>query len=133
MEPLIKITGVLMILLSSIHLVFPKRFEWKKNLQGLNLINKEMMYIHTFFVALVVFLMGLLCIISAADLVRTKLGKRICFGFFVFWGIRLILQFFGYSSALWKGKKFETIMHVVFSILWVYLTTVFLVVYLKQS
>src|SRR5579871_4749397 len=108
METLIKITGVLLILLSFIHFFFPKRFEWKKEFSGLNLINKEMMYIHTFYVAFVVFLMGLLCITSASDLITTRLGNRLCLGFFVFWAIRLVLQFFGYSSALWKGKKFET-------------------------
>jgi hypothetical protein len=34
------------------------------------------------------------------------------------------VQFFGYSSSLWKGKPFETTVHVGFSMLWAFLTLV---------
>lgn len=84
------------------------------------------MTVHTFFIALTVFLMGLLCITSADEIIETPLGKKIALGLGVFWGIRLVIQFFGYSSKLWKGKKFETTVHIVFSSLWLYLTIVFL-------
>jgi hypothetical protein len=84
-----------------------------------------MMYIHTLFIAVVVFLMGVLCISSAEELITSPLGKRICFGLGLFWLLRLIVQFWGYSSDLWRGKKFETIMHLVFSGLWVYFIVVF--------
>jgi hypothetical protein len=33
----------------------------------------------------------------------------------------------GYSLEHWRGKRFETFMHILFSILWLYLTAVFLV------
>ena len=84
------------------------------------------MYVHTFFVAFVVFLMGVLCWTSPEDLVQTALGKKICFGFGVFWFARLVVQFFGYSKELWRGRTFETVIHVVFGVLWTYLSLVFL-------
>lgn len=84
------------------------------------------MTVHTFFIALTVFLMGLLCVTSADEIIETPLGKKIALGLGVFWGIRLVIQFFGYSSKLWKGKKFETTVHIVFSCLWLYLTLIFL-------
>lgn len=121
----IKLIGVLFIILAIIHIVFPKYFHWKEELSRLSLVNKEMMVIHTFFIALVVFLMGLLCVISTKDLVETNLGKTISFGLGIFWGIRLVIQFFGYSSQLWKGKTFETAVHIVFSVFWFYITTIF--------
>jgi hypothetical protein len=61
--------------------------------------------------------------------VQTPLGKRVCLGLGIFWGIRLYVQFFGYSSQLWRGKTFETVMHIIFSVYWSYLTAVFLWVY----
>ena len=88
-----------------------------------------MMQVHTFFIALVVFLMGLLCLTSAVELVQTDLGKKIALGLGVFWGARLLIQFFGYSTALWRGKRFETVMHIFFSLLWIYLSIVFFMVY----
>jgi uncharacterized membrane protein len=129
----LNITGWLMIVLAIIHVVFPKRFDWKKECGSLSLINRQMMYIHTFFIALVVFLMGALCVSSADDLVNTSLGQKVCLGLFVFWGARLVIQFFGYSPELWRGKRFETIVHILFSLLWIYFSLVFFGVYYGYS
>ncbi len=97
----------------------------------MSLINQQIMVVHTFFIALMVFLMGLLCLTSATALATTALGKTISLGFGVFWLFRLVIQFFGYSSSLWKGKPFETAVHVLFSGLWIYLCVVFWVNYLS--
>lgn len=125
MELQIKFIGFLLVLLAFVHFILPKKFSWKTELASLSLMNKQLMIVHTFFVAFVVLLMGILCISSAADLVNTTLGNQISLGLFIFWGTRLFFQFFVYSPKLWKGKKMETIVHVLFSILWVYLTTIF--------
>lgn len=126
MEVHFKIIGVLLMALALVHVIFPKYFNWKEELKPLSLINRQMMTVHTFFIALMVFLMGLLCLTSASELITTKLGKRISLGLGVFWFIRLLIQFFGYSTALWKGKKFETAMHILFSLFWAYLSVVFI-------
>lgn len=128
MELHLNIIGVILILLSIIHIRFPKYFNWAKELGGMSLINRQMMYVHTFFVALVVFLIGVLCLTSAALLISSQLGHRISVGLGIFWGLRLFFQFFVYSKELWKGKRFESVAHIVFSLLWVYFTVVFLVV-----
>jgi hypothetical protein len=117
--------GFLLIVLALLHLIFPKYFNWKKELQHLSTVNRQMMVIHTFFITLVLLLMGLLCISSSESLISTALGKTISLGFAVFWTIRFAVQFLGYSKTLWKGKKFETTIHVLFSLLWVYLSLIF--------
>jgi hypothetical protein len=127
----IQLIGISFILLGAIHVIFPKYFKWKIELKKISLINKEMMVVHTFFVAFGVVLMGVLCLSSAEELLTTKLGQKIGLGLCLFWGVRLIVQFFGYSSELWKGKTFETIVHVLFSIFWFYLTVVFGMVYFR--
>jgi len=119
------IIGISLMILALIHIIFPKYFNWKEELKSLSLMNKQMMTIHTFFIALIVFLMGLLCLTSADELIGTKLGKTVSLGLGIFWAIRLFVQFFGYSSKLWKGKLFETLIHVLFSGFWVYLNGVF--------
>ena len=131
MELHLKITGILLILLAFIHIAFPRYFKWKTELSSVNLINRQMLYVHAFFIAFAVFLMGLLCLTSATELTTTTFGKRISLGVGIFWATRLFFQFFGYSSKLWKGRKFETTMHVLFSILWTYLSTVFILTYLQ--
>jgi hypothetical protein len=131
MELHLKIIGILLILLALIHIAFPKYFKWKTELNSVSPINKQMLYVHAFFIAFVVFLMGLLCLTSSTELTGTTFGKRISLGLGIFWATRLFFQFFGYSSSLWKGKTFETTMHVMFSFLWIYLSMVFILIYLK--
>jgi hypothetical protein len=125
----LKIIGVLLITLGLIHVFFPKYCKWDKELKSLSLVNRQMMTVHTFFIAFAVFLMGLLCLTSAKELLETVLGKKIALGFGIFWTVRLFIQFFGYSTGLWKGKTFETTMHIVFSILWTYLSFIFLTIW----
>lgn len=126
MEFQLHLIGSLLILLALIHIIFPKYFNWKEELENLSLINKQVMQVHTFFIALTVLLMGILCVTSAIEIITTSLGKKVSFAFGIFWFCRLLIQFFGYSSKLWKGKTFETIVHIIFSILWIYLTFTFL-------
>jgi ubiquinone/menaquinone biosynthesis C-methylase UbiE len=129
MEVHLKFIGILLILLSLLHIGFSKYFQWKTEFQNVSLVNIQMMYVHTFFVAFVVFLMGIFSFFYANEIIYTPLGKTISFGIFIFWFTRLIFQFFVYSSKLWKGKTFETTMHVLFSILWSYLTIIYFLVF----
>ena len=121
----LKIIGILLVALALVHIVFPKYFNWDKELSLLSLINQQMIRIHTFFIALTIFLMGLLCLTSSTELIGTNLGKKISLGLGIFWTIRLFIQFFGYSSKLWKGKAFNTAVHIFFICLWTYLGFIF--------
>jgi hypothetical protein len=121
----LELIGALLIVLAMLHVAFARYFDWRREFAVVSLINRQMMYVHTFFVAFTVALMGLLCLTSAAELVGTPLGRRVALGLGVFWLARLLIQFFGYSARLWRGKRFETIIHVLFSVLWTYLTVVF--------
>ncbi len=125
MELYLKIAGIILIILGIVHIAFPRRFSWKKELAGLSLINKQMMVVHTFFIALTVFMMGVLSLFYSSELISTPFGRVIALGFAIFWFIRLVFQFFVYSKELWKGKTFETVMHIVFAITWIYLTIVY--------
>lgn len=129
MELNLKITGILLIILAFIHAIFPKYFNWKQELKSLSIINRQLMYVHSFFIAFVVLLIGILCLTSANELVETTLGKRISLGLGIFWTTRLFIQFFGYSAKIWKGKAFETTAHIVFSFLWIYLSIIFCCIY----
>ncbi len=99
MELHLRIAGVLLIVLGLAHAGFPRYFAWKKELFGLSLINRQMVYVHTFFIALTVFLMGVLCLTSSAEIAETPLGRKVSLGLAVFWIARLFVQFFGYSPG----------------------------------
>src|SRR5690349_8187594 len=128
-----KIIGILLMTQALLHFYCPKYFNWKQDLGKLTLIDRQIMYVHSFFIAFAVFLVGLLCLTSASELIGTPLGKRISLGLGIFWGARLIIQFFGYSSKLWKGKTFETTVHIVLALFWTYLTIIFVMPYLYRT
>lgn len=125
------IIGALLIALALLHGIFPRYFNWKEELAGLSLINRQMMQVHSFFLALALFLIGLLCLQSARLLVSTPLGKQVCLGLGIFWGVRLLVQFVGYSAKTWRGKRLETVVHVLFIVFWSYLSLVFVWVWCK--
>jgi len=129
----LKVIGALLLLLALVHLVFPKRFNWTEELASLSLINRQLMYVHTFFIGLVILLIRLLCLTSSVELYTTALGRKISLGLGIFWFVRLYFQFFGYSSKLWRGKVFETRVHILSAFLWVYLSAVFLTIYIYPS
>jgi hypothetical protein len=124
----LELIGALLIVLALLHVAFARYFNWRREFAVVSLINRQMMYVHTFFVAFTVGLMGLLCLTSAAELVGTPLGRRVALGLGIFWLARLLIQFFGYSASLWRGKRFETLIHILFSVLWTYLSVVFFLV-----
>ncbi|HYH56081.1 MAG TPA: hypothetical protein VD772_05680 [Anseongella sp.] len=129
MEPHLKIAGTLLIGLALLHLIFPKYFNWSTELAPLSLINKQMMYVHTFFIGLMILLMGIFCLASANEIAGTRLGRQLALGLSIFWGARLLFQFFVYSPVHWKGKRFESMVHVFLSVLWIYFTAIFFLVY----
>ena len=130
MEIHLKIIGILLILIALIHFVFPAYFRWKEELGSLSVVNRQMMYVHSFFIAFVVFLIGLLCLTSTNELLSTNFGKRISLAIGIFWTARLVVQFFGYSPKIWKGKPFETTIHIVFAVFWAYISIIFILIYL---
>lgn len=132
METHLSVIGSILVLLGIVHAIFPRYFKWGQELKHLSLINRQMMQTHTFFIALVVALFGVLCITQAKDMVSTPLGRNMALGLAIFWGLRLIFQLFVYSPKLWRGRVFETMIHIVFTAFWIYMTVVFSIIYLGK-
>jgi hypothetical protein len=122
----LKIVGVLMLLLAAAHLDFPRRFDWKQDLARLSLLNRQIFEVHCFFIILVLVLCGLLSLVYTDALLQpSPLARVVLSGLTIFWGTRLFIQFFVYDVKLWKGNRFNTAMHVLFSFMWGYYGAVY--------
>ena len=129
----LKLVGALLIGLALAHLTFPKRFDWGNDLAKLQLLNRQMFWVHCFFLCLTLTLMGSLCLLwPQAFLEGGELRRLVSGGFAFFWFMRLLIQFFVYDPQLWRDKSFETVVHVVFGFLWSYFTLVFLWVFVTS-
>jgi len=124
--PHLRTVGVLMALLALVNVFVPRRFKWREEMAGLSLLNRQIFQVHAMFLILILALFAALLLTSAAALLEpTPLARAILTGLTIFWGARMLTQWFYYSPAIWRGHRFHTVMHVLFSGLWVYVTGVF--------
>lgn len=113
--------GVLQILLALAHVAFPRFFAWREELARLSLLNRQIFYVHNFFICLVLVLFGSLNLACADELLATgRLNRAILAGITLFWSVRLLFQFFVYSPHLWRGHRFNTVMHCLATLVWLY-------------
>ena len=56
----LRLIGFFLVVLALLHAGFFRYFGWRREFAVVSLINRQMMYVHTFFIALAVLLMGLL-------------------------------------------------------------------------
>ena len=130
----LRVTGLLMAGLVVLNLFVPRRFGWREELARVSLVNRQIWQVHTIFLIVTLALFSALLLTSADALVEpTRLARAILLGLTLFWGLRMLMQWFYYSPALWRGHRFNTAMHVLFSLLWVYVTAVFGVAYYFSS
>jgi hypothetical protein len=122
----LKAAGTLLLLLGFGHTLFGRFFKWEKELAGLSLLTRQIFLVHCFFIALTVVLIGACTLFYTNALLGSgTLSRVVLAAFVVFWLIRLVFQLFVYDSAIWRGRPFYTAMHIVFSILWIYVVVTY--------
>lgn len=122
----LRVVGIIMAALAVANLFVPGRFRWREEMARLSLLNRQIFQAHSFFliVTLVMF-SALLLTCGPALLEPTRLARAVLTGLFVFWTLRMLMQWFFYSPETWRGNQFFTAVHVIFSVTWVYVSGVF--------
>lgn len=123
---LLRIAGTGLILLAVLHIPIGRRLGWREDGKRLSPANEAIFHVHTFFICLVLVLMGLPCLLEPSIfLVPGRAAAWIAWSFAAFWGCRLHFQWFVYPAALWRGKRLETALHAGFTVIWLALTALF--------
>ena len=123
----LQIVGLLLVLLGLSHAFFNRYFGWQQELASVSLLTRQVFFVHTFFIAFGVALCGAVSLVYAGALLQPgPLSRAILAGMAVFWLCRLLAQFFAYDSAIWRGNPFRTRMHIALTVLWIYVTTTYL-------
>ncbi len=122
----LRVAGVLLAGLVVVNLFVPSRFRWREELARVSLLNRQIFQVHSVFIVLVLALFSALLLTCADVLVEpSRLTRAIFVGLTIFWALRMAMQWWFYSPDIWRGSRFFTAMHVVFSALWIYMTGVF--------
>ena len=122
----LRIVGLLMALLVVVNLFVPGRFHWREEMARLSLLNRQIFQVHNIFIVLILALFSaLLLTCSEALLEPARLSRAVLIGLTIFWALRMLMQWAFYSPDIWRGNRFHTAMHWVFSVAWIYITAVF--------
>ena len=124
----LRLAGVVMASLVVVNLMVPGRFHWREEMSRLSLVNRQIFQAHSVFLVLTLALFSALLLTCGPALLEpTRLSRAVLAGLTVFWGLRMLMQWYFYSPSIWRGHRFNTVMHYTFSVVWVYFTTVFAV------
>jgi hypothetical protein len=122
----LQIVGIVLVLLGVSHAFFNRYFGWEQELAAVSLLTRRVFFVHSFFIALGVVLAGAVSFVYADALLRpAALNRGLLAAMTTFWLCRLLAQFFAYDSAIWRGDRFRTFMHVAFALLWCYVTATY--------
>lgn len=122
----LRMVGGLMACLVVVNAYVPRRYRWREEMAALSLLNRQIFEAHAVFLMLTLALLAVLLLGSPdALLERTRASRALLIGLTVFWGLRMLMQWWFYSPAIWRGHRFNTAMHYFFSAAWVYTTAVF--------
>ena len=123
---LLRITGAGLILLSVLHIPIGRKLAWREHAARMSPENEAVFHVHTFFICVVLVLMGLPCLLDPmVFLEKSSVAAWVTWSICAFWLLRLYCQWFVYRSHLWRGKRLETFMHAWFTVVWVFLVFIF--------
>ena len=125
-EILLRIAGAGLISLALLHLPIGERLNWRDDVARLSPVNASIFHVHTFFICLVLVLMGAPCLLEPQIfLAPSRAGGWLVWSISFFWAARLYCQWFVYRADLWRGKRMETAVHWLFTFIWTALAGLF--------
>ena len=126
LQTLIMISGVLHLgtLLGSAQV--PKELKFREELPKLNVLLQHWILVAGGYVVLNIFAFGLLSLIFAKELASGEpLARAVCGFICVFWGIRLIIQFFFFDAKPYLRNWFLTLGYHGLTVVFAWHTIVF--------
>ena len=89
-------------------------------------VNASVFHAHAFFICVVLLGMGLPALVEPTVFTTPSRAALWGCGFLTaFWALRLVAQWTHYRPSWWRGKRFETAMHWLFTGVWLFLTVLF--------
>ncbi|MFJ4584133.1 hypothetical protein [Streptomyces echinatus] len=122
------LVGAALIGMGLLHVILPRILDWPGDLGGTSLLTRQVSYAHLFFIGLTCVLLGALPLACTTELLSgDRLPTVLLCGQTLFWGLRWIMEFAYFSPRLWRGHRLRTAGHVALSVLWTWVTAVFVV------
>ena len=100
LELLIRIGGVLHLGILIASALVPGALEWKRELEKLRPLSRQLIWVHGAFIVLVIIAFGVISLALPGELAsRTPLARAVCAFIAFFWLARLGVQFFVFDAT----------------------------------
>ena len=124
LTPFIWSAGILHGMIALANIFLPRKIELKKNLRGVVLFIRQIYYVHTLYIILLLLFFGILCFFFSHELSNGSALGRFLSGFIAFfWLLRVLIQFIYYDPEIKRSHPFA---HWFFSACFTYIGLVFL-------
>ncbi len=132
MKEALCIAAAAQLLVAGLNLFLVRIMKWEEVVARMPQLVREVFHVHAWFITITLAIFGVVTIRFGGELAAgtNDLGRWLAAGIGIFWLIRWLMQFFYYNSSHWRGKRAETIVHIVLIFLYgslagVYLLTAF--------
>ncbi len=98
-----------------LNLFLVRIMKWEEEVARMPQLVREVFHVHAWFITITLAIFGVVTIRFADELAAgtNDLGRWLAAGIGIFWLTRWLMQFFYYDSSHWRGKRAETIVHIV--------------------
>jgi hypothetical protein len=114
------VIGVLVFLL-------PKALGWQPALAAMPRLMREIYHVHAFYLSFTLWIFAGFTVAFGDQMVAGDAAMgALAFWIGVFWAVRVAIQLFYYSPRHWRGKPRETVVHLVFLVVYALMSSAYL-------
>ena len=118
----IQFAGVILLCITTANFFAPKKMRWTVNLEKTEPVFRQVFILHCIFLLACIVAMAFLCLFKPYWLLEDGLGKAIAAFMALFWGGRVLAQFFYYEKSIKRQFPF---FNILFTTTFLYLAVVF--------
>lgn len=116
--------GLILLGLGAVHVVLPRALQWNHELADASPLNREVSYVHCYFIGLACLLWGLLPLTAGSALLeRSPVTRLVLIGAVTFWASRLAIQLVVFNRHARESVSW-CVVSGAGTLLWLYLTVV---------
>ena len=111
-----------------LNLFLVRIMKWEEEVTRMPQLVREVFHVHAWFITIPLAIFSVVTIRFVEELAAgtNNLGRWMAAGIGIFWLIRWLMQFFYYDSSHWRGKRAETIVHIVLIFVYGFFSGVYL-------
>ena len=126
LKHLVLFGGVIHLSILSAGALMPRVLGWRSELRKLGELSRQVIWTHGAFIMLTIASVGLISLFNATTLTAGSLLARCVCGFVaLFWGIRLVIQFFVFDASPHLDNVLLKVGYHGLTVVFIYLTLVY--------